>query len=231
MTRDATESVVRAANFLAEQSSFRVVANISFDVLQSDGRLIEFGEASEFTVRRPDRIRVDAIRRDGESRTLYFDGSSISIDLPAHGAFVREERPGTVYDALDHLSKELGAPVPLANLFSENFAAPLEDQISKGHYVGPASIGGRLCEHLSFRLPDVDVQLWVEEGERPLVARVVITYRHEEGQPAFRATLDDWDLDVDTPDSLFHLEPEEGSERLDVGPFQIREPSGGEESE
>lgn len=234
MTSDAAESVVRAADFLAAQSSFRVVAEITFDVLQGDGRLLEFGARREITIRRPDRVRVDVIRRDGDERTLYFDGSTISVDLPGHRAFVSKERPGTLYAALEYLSEELDAPVPLANLFSENFAAPLENQIAAGHYVGQAVINGRSCEHLAFRLPDVDVQLWIEEGDRPLVARVVITHKHDEGNPQFRATLRDWDLTLESSEALFHFEPEEGSERLIVGAFLAPEmpgESGGEEIE
>lgn len=219
MTLQATESVVRAANFLAAQTSFRVVADISFDARQSDGRLLEFGERREISIRRPDRVRVDATQRDGDVRTLYFDGSAISVDLPEHNAFVRVERPGTLYAALEYLSGELGAPVPLANLFSENFAAPLETQIAAGHYVGSADIDGRHCEHFAFRLPDVDVQLWIEEGDSPLVARIVLTHKHDEGNPQFRATLRDWDLKLETPDALFSFEPSEGSERLVVGSF------------
>jgi hypothetical protein len=217
MTSDATESVVRAANFLAEQRSFRVVADIAFDVMQSDGRLLEFGSRREITIRRPDRLRVDTTERDGAEETLYFDGSTISIDFSEHLAFVREAMHGTYYAALRKLSEEFDAPVPLANLFSENFAAPLDDQIASGYFVGQEEIGGRTCEHLSFRLPEVDVQLWIEEGDRPLVARVVITYRHEDANPQFRATLHDWDLGLETPETLFQFVPVEGTERMAVG--------------
>jgi hypothetical protein len=234
MTSDATESVVRAANFLAAQSSFRVVADITFDVLQGDGRLLEFGERREITIRRPDRVRVDATQRDGDVRTLYFDGSAISVDLPEHNAFVSVERPGTFYAALEYLSEEVDVPVPLANLFSENFAAPLENQIAAGHYVGQAEVDGRPCEHLGFRLPEVDVQLWIEEGDRPLVARIVITHKHDDGNPQFRATLRDWDLTLETTDALFEFAPKEGSERLVVGSFRAPEAPGepgGEEIE
>jgi hypothetical protein len=226
MTRDATESVVHAARFLADQSGFRVVADVSFDVLQSDGRLLEFGASRDITIRRPNRVRMKVVRRDGEVRTLYFDGSAISIDLPGHGAFVREELPGTLYAALEHLSEELGVPVPLGNLFSENFAAPLEDQIVAGYFVGSAEIGGRHCEHFAFRLPEVDVQLWIEEGDRPLVARIVITHKRDDGNPQFRATLRDWDLVADTPETLFQFEPAEGSEQLVVGSFLGRQTTG-----
>ena len=229
--RDAEETLVRAADFLAEQSAFRVVADISFDALQSDGRLLEFGGSREITIRRPDRIRMREVRRDGDTRTVYFDGSTISIDLPGHRAYVQIDRPGTLYDALDHLIEDLGAPVPMANLFSESFASQLQDQITYGYSVGTAEVAGRSCEHLSFRMPEVDVQLWVEEGDRPLIARIVISYKHEEGNPQFRANLRDWDLTIETPETLFHFEPAEGSEPLVIGSTLSEEMAGAEETE
>lgn len=231
LMRDATESLVRAADFLADQASFRVVADISFDVLQSDGRLLEFGGSREITIRRPDRIRMREARRDGDTRTVYFDGSTISIDLPGHRAYVQIDRPGTLYAALDHLVKDIGASVSMANLFSENFAPPLQNQIEYGYYVGTAEVAGRSCEHLSFRMPDVDVQLWVEEGNRPLIARIVINYKREEGNPQFRATLRDWDLTLETPETLFHFEPADGSEQLVVGSTFGEKIAGAEETE
>jgi hypothetical protein len=216
MTQDATRSVVRAASFLGEQARFSVTAEISYDVMQSDGRLLEFGARREIIVGRPNRVRMNVARRDGEKRELYFDGATISIDLGDHQAYVQESRPGSLYEALGHLSDDLGIPVPLANLLSEDFASPLEGEIAAGYYVGPADIGGRRCEHLAFRLPDRDVQLWIEEGDRPLVARIVITHSLDPGKPQFRATLEDWDLGLDTPEELFRFDPPEGSERLAV---------------
>jgi hypothetical protein len=200
-------------------------------VQQSDGRLLEFGARSEITIRRPDRLRMRESRRDGDARSVYFDGSTISVDLPGHKAFVQIDRPGTLYAALDHLMVDLDAPIPLSNLFSENFAAPVESQIGAGYYVGRSDIGGRPCEHLAFRLPEVDVQLWIEEGDRPLIARIVITHKLDDGNPQFRATLHDWDLAPETPETLFHFEPEEGRERLLVESILAERNSAREETE
>jgi len=231
LTDDAIESLERAADFLAAQSSFSVIADVSFDVQQSDGRLLEFGSRREIALRRPDRFRVREARRDGDARTIYFDGTTLSMDLPGHRAFVQIERPGTLYAALDHLMKDVGAPVPLADLFSENLAAPLVKKISSGYFVGPSEVAGRPCEHVAFRLPEVDVQLWIEQGDRPLIARIVISQKLDAGNPQFRATLHDWDLEPEAPDSLFQFEPAEGSERLAVGALDRGKMAGGEGTE
>lgn len=217
MTRDAIGSLQRAGDFLAAQNSFRVEADLSFDVLQSNGYMLEFGGTREITLRRPDRLRLEASRRDGKSSVLYFDGKTISVDLPGHQAFVREEYSGTLYAAIDRLVDELGVPAPLEDLLSENFASTMIDRIESGFYVGPAEIEGRPSEHLAFRLRDIDVQLWIEEGKRPLISRIVIIYRRAEGRPQFRARLRNWDLSPTTSESLFRFQPEPESERLRVG--------------
>ena len=100
-----------------------------------------------------------------------------------------------------------------------------------GYYVGRSDIAGRPCEHLAFRLPEVDVQLWIEEGDRPLIARIVITHKLDEGNPQFRATLHDWDLAPETPETLFYFEPEEGKERLLVESIPAERRSAREETE
>ncbi len=238
MTRDAIGSLQRAGDFLAAQKSFRVEADLSFDVMQSNGYMLEFGGTREITLRRPDRLRLEASRRDGKSSVLYFDGKTISVDLPGHQAFVREEYSGTVYAAIDRLVDELGVPAPLEDLLSENFASAVVDRIESGFYVGPAEIEGRPSEHLAFRLRDVDVQLWIEEGERPLIRRIMIIYRRAKGRPQFRATLRHWDLSPKTSESLFRFRPKPESERLRVGSVAVPERingqpgnTGGEESE
>jgi hypothetical protein len=216
LTRDAMDSLQRAAEFLASQSHFRVVADVAFDVVQQDGRSIEFGGRREITIRRPDGLRMTRVRRDGDTRSLYFDGSTISIDLEEQNAFVQLDHPGTLYAAVDHLVDDLGVPFALANLISENLVTPLMGQVTSSYFAGTTEVAGRICEHLSYRLADVDLQLWIEEGDRPLIARIVISYRNAEGHPQFRATLREWDLAPETPDTLFQFEPAEGSERLIV---------------
>jgi hypothetical protein len=56
--------------------------------------------------------------------------------------------------------------------------------------------------------------MWIEEGERPLPCRLVITYKRADGSPQFWAQFRDWDLSPKTPDDLFEYTPPEGAERL-----------------
>lgn len=216
LTKDALDRLVTAAEFLSGVPSYRFEADSSFDVLQSNGQMLEFGDTRTATVRRPDRLRVDVRRRGGEQLALYFDGQHLSVDLPMHDAFVRVEKPGTIDGMLDYASTGLQMPIPLERFLSSNFAAESLERIETGYFVDVEQIGDRWCEHFAYRMPDVDLELWIEEGDRPLPCRLVISYKREAGDPEFVAQFRGWDLAPEAPDSLFAFAPSESAEHLAV---------------
>jgi hypothetical protein len=216
LTGEALADLHRAGAFLGAQPHFSFRADLSYDVMQPDGQLLEFGGVRRVVVRRPDRMRFEVTDRSGATKTLTFDGATVSIDLPDHDAYVSIERPGSLYAAIDHLVDDLGVPAPLEDLIGENFAAKVRPRIESGYFVGTDAFGERRCDHLAYRLPDADVQLWIEQGERALPCRLSVTYLHEPGQPQFRAQLSSWDLEPDVSDARFAFEPPAGAQRIPV---------------
>ena len=55
--------------------------------------------------------------------------------------------------------------------------------------LGSGVINGVECDYLAFRTEDVDWQIWVEDGERALPRKVVITFKDQPGYPQFVAVL------------------------------------------
>jgi hypothetical protein len=216
LTKDALNRLVASADFLAGVPRYRFEADSSFEVLQSNGQMLEFGDTRTATVRRPDRLRIDVKRRGGEQLSMYFDGQHLSVDLPDHDAFVRVEKPGHIDQMFDYASTELQMPIPLEQFLSSNFSTEVVDRIETGYFVDVEQIGDRWCEHFAYRMPDVDLELWIEEGDRPLPCRVVISYKWEAGDPEFVAQFRSWELAPDTPDSLFVFAPSESAEHLAI---------------
>ena len=202
------------ADFLAAQQSVYFEAAFGYDVVQVTGQKLEFGGNRKITMRRPDRVRAHAESREGTEVTLFFDGKSISIDLADENAYVSVEKPGSLDAAFDYLAEDFGVPTPLADLLSDNFYADIADRIVAGFVVGESKIGNADCVHVAFRTEDIDVQMWIENSDRPLPQRFVITYRDAEGSPQFWAQLMNWDLKPKTPDSLFTYKPPKGAERI-----------------
>ncbi len=62
-------------------------------------------------------------------------------------------------------------------------------------------------DHLAARGADVDFQIWIAQGEQPLIQRVVLTYKLEEGAPQFWAEFSDWNFNPAVPASKFEFQP------------------------
>ena len=48
-------------------------------------------------------------------------------------------------------------------------------EASSGFVVGPSVVGGVKSTHLAFRGAEVDWQIWIENGDKPLPRKYVIT--------------------------------------------------------
>ncbi len=208
-----------SADYLSKAKSFRLGAELGFDVVQADGQTIEFGATRTVTIRRPDHAYAEGRRRDGDTSRFFFDGQVVTVSHPDQNAFASAKIPGTLDKTLDYLIDEVGVPMPLADFLYSDVYAVLSEHIEGGVYVGLSSLGGVRCHHLAFRNPEADWQIWIEDGARPLPHRVVITYKTHEGTPQFRARLFDWDLAPDVPESLFVFKPAPGAQQV---PFVAR---------
>ena len=142
-SRDEALAVLkRVSDFLADQKQFRTRAVMGFGVLQETGQMLEFGGERTATVRRPDRLRFEGRNRDGEERTVLFDGTRITMFFPNEKAYASVERPGDLDQALDYMIDELNAPLPIADLFYEDLYSNVAQKVELGLVVGDSLIGG-----------------------------------------------------------------------------------------
>src|SRR5689334_3827306 len=56
-------------------------------------------------------------------------------------------------------------------------------------------------------ISSLNKRLWLEDNERALPRRFVVTYRSLPGRPIFIAELSDWDFSIQPPDSDFVFQP------------------------
>jgi len=219
---EALAIVSRAGDLLRQAKRFSFSAESGYEVVQEDGSKLEFGAARRYVVQRPDRLRVETELREGERRLTLFDGKSfVQADL-GENVYARADlkQPRDIDFMIDLVRERLDAPLPLAELLRNNPRQAIEDSLEAADAVGTQRLRGIDCDHIALRNPDVDLQLWIAQGERPLVRRVVITYRNEDGQPSFWADLDDWSFTPEIGEASFRYAPPDGAERVrfDVRP-------------
>ncbi len=215
----------RSTEFIARAKSFSFTAQYEFDAVQETGEKIEFGATNKFIGRRPDRLRIETVRRDGEKREVLFDGQEIVLSRTEEKVYSKVRKRGDVGQALDFLDEEIGVPMPLRDFFAPDVMVVLTEDLVSARYGGESIIGDIPCDHLAFRTEAVDYQIWVSRGDQPLPQRIVITYKQEKAQPQFRAQFLSWDMSPKAPDSLFTFKPGEGAEQI---PFVARQAAPGE---
>jgi hypothetical protein len=72
------------------------------------------------------------------------------------------------------------------------------------------------CEHLAFRDLDVDWQIWIEVGDKPLPRKYVITSKAVGGAPQYTLRMRDWKTNVTPAADAFSFKPPEGASGVSI---------------
>ena len=216
----------RMADYLSQAKRFSVSVDSGFDAVQEFGQKIEFGETRKMVLIRPNRLRVDATKRDGSRSEFIFDGKNITLFFAKENVYATEPKPGTVDQAVAYFTNDLDMRLPLAEMLSSNLDKMLSERVLEAAYVEKSFIAGVPCDHVAFRGDKADLQLWVAQGAKPLPQRVVITYTREDGRPQFWAQFSNWNLAPEAADSLFVFKPPAGAAKIVFAPKQMLQPGG-----
>jgi hypothetical protein len=126
---------------------------------------------------------------------------------------------GSIDQMIEVAEKRLGADFPLADLLTDDPAKSVLSGVTSGGQVGTAVIDGVPCRHFFFdQAEGIELELWLEDNDRALPRRVIVTYRTLPGRPTFSAELSDWDLSPQVPDSVFVFQPPAGITQVEMKP-------------
>ncbi len=214
----AIEALTTMGKYLRALKAFSLHAETAIDEVLTTGQKIQFAGSLEYTVEFPNRLRAE-VRTDRRTRDYYFDGKALTQYAPRMNYYATVVAPGTVSDLVQVANQKYGLPLPLADLFLWGTDKGGVDDITAASYFGPARIGGRDCGHYAFRQSDVDWQIWIERGARPLPCKIVITTTSEPAQPQYAAVLK-WDVAPKLQASTFLFTPPKGAKRIEMATVQ-----------
>ena len=184
--------------------------------------MVEFGAVRNIQVKRPDNLRVDLKRSDGDERILVLDGKQITIHNITDNVYARAEKIGSVDDAIKYLVSVLKTPLPLARMFLTNLPAAMEQMVKEINYVELNTLNDVETDHLAVRARDVDFQIWIARGKEPLPRRIVISYKNFKGDPQFRADFSNWNLSAKAAKRAFAYTLPKNAEQV---PLLVRKSS------
>lgn len=213
---DAVDALARMGKTLsAEQFSFQSRTFRAY--AGPNGELLHIAHTTKTIYRRPDRLLVTVSGDDGSIKILY-NGKALVLYAEEAKQYVSLPVTGGIDKALDLLEERTGTDYPLADLLSDDPERAVASGISSGGKVGTSTIDGTRCNHFFFvqASDDLELELWLEDNERALPCRFVVTYRALPGRPIFIAELSDWDFSIQAPDSDFIFQPPAGVTEVEL---------------
>lgn len=209
----AIAALHKMGEFLRNQQNFSVQARTTTDDVLPSGQKVQYSGTVDLKVRRPDRMRMD-IAGDRRNEHIYYDGKTFTILGDRNGFYATFDAPKTLDDLKGVLEKKYAIDLPLADLFYWGTDADKTSAITAATRVGAANVDGFVSDHYAFRQKDVDWEIWIEQGGRPLPRKVVITTTTEPTKPQHSMILN-WDLGAKFDDQLFTFVPPANAHQID----------------
>ena len=214
---EAQRLLKASTDFLAKQQKFSADTRITLEIVLNSGQKIEFNHTARQSVQRPNKLRAE---RTGDlvEQVFVYDGKSLTLHNPQDKVYAQVPAPDTLEGMLDFARTKLDIVAPASDLLYRNAYDILMDGVTDGFVVGKAVIEGVRCDHLAFRAPHVDLQVWVQEGAQPLPRKFVITTRDLPNAPQFAVTVTRWNLKPEFGAQTFAFKPPAGAKKLDFLP-------------
>ena len=214
----AVQTLKRMTDYISRLQKFSVHTESTLEYWSDRGQRIDHDVAANLTLRRPNKIHA---KRVGElvEQEFYYDGETLTFYLPSKRVYATKPAPGTIEELLDHTREELGLIIPVEDLVYSNALDIMMNDVTDATVVGKSVIGGVTCDHLAFVRRDIDFQIWVAEGDRPLPCKYVVTDPRTPPVSTITVTSD-WDLDPAAADTEFKFVPPEGATAIPFIPAE-----------
>jgi hypothetical protein len=217
----ARELLQQMSTYLGSLDRFKVHTDAVQEVVFPSGLRLDSDRASEVMVERPNHLRADIISAKRNVQ-IYYDGSNVSLYTPVQKLYAEWPAPGTISQVIERAQSNYRLSLPASDFLFRNPYQVMIAKVTYGAYVGKSLIRGVMTHHLAFRQKDMDWQLWIMEGDKPLPVRLAITDKAAKGSPRFIVTLTDWDTAPQFEPATFTFTPPEDAKRITVAEVKGR---------
>ena len=211
---DAGAILKAMSDYVTNEKTISATFDASIEVITSDLQKVQFNSSGTLLQHRPDKIR--ATRTGGYADVeFFFDGKTFTALDKAHNRFAQSATAGSVDQLVSKLRTEHLVEAPGADLLASNPYDQLMAGVIDAKHIGRAVVDGVECEHLAFRNHDVDWQIWIETGSKPIPRKYVITSKTIVGAPQYTLLVKDWKADVAVAPDAFAFKAPAGAQKVD----------------
>ena len=214
----AIDALKKMSAYLMSLNTLQIKSDASIDMVTGDGQRIQFDGTTEYKVKRPGF--VISFKSDSKSRDFYYDGKQFTMYSPNLGYYATVAAPATNREVLDTIYDKYGIRLPLEDLFRWNDVGNERAKNFKSAMVlGPVTLDGVKTMHYAFREPDVDWEVWIQDGAQPVPRKFSIVDRTDPAHPTFTARLS-WTANPTFTDSDFTFTPGADAKKIQLATFK-----------
>lgn len=215
---DSLDLLKAMSDYMASQQSFSFDYQSTIEAVTPDFQKLAFVSSGSATVTRPDKIRVSRTGGFADVEMVY-DGATLSVHGKNLNAYAQIEAKGTIDDLINHLA-DAGVAAPGSDLLSADVFANLTGDMTEAKHIASANVGGMPAEYLAFRSDDIDWQIWIAEGEKPIPLRYVITSKHVSQAPQYTLEVSNFRTGSDVASASFAFDPA-GAKKVDISELEM----------
>jgi hypothetical protein len=201
--------------YLRSLKTFEVSVTSVADELLDNGQMAQFTSRSTVKVRRPDGLQLDTVDDRGDRKQLFYNGRSTTVYGPAHKFYATVPAPATIAEVVQLLAQKYGIEVPITDLFYWGADNVRTADIRSADSLGETQVDGHATTHYAIREKDVDWQVWIDRGDKPLPRKLVITTMAQTARPQY-ATLMRWKTPPAFAAGTFDFRPPAGARRVAI---------------
>ena len=201
------------ATYLRSLDRFTVRVEKTTELILPTDQRLHADQTAEFAIQKPNRLRVSFLNLSG-GRQLFYDGTTFSLYTPEANAYASAAAAPTIDETLDLLATQYRISLAITDLLVANPDSRLGQNLTSETYVGRILVRGVPCHHLAFQTPEVDWEIWIEDGPKPLPRRLALTDKSVEGSPQMTASLSDWNLAPSFAADYFTFNPPPTAQKI-----------------
>ncbi len=183
------------------------------------GTKVQYGGYKTVSVRRPNGVRVDTVADQG-NRSFYYDGKSFTLFSPALKVFATKEAPANIDEMLNTIEKKFGFTIPMANLFTSNPCAILDNIAEEPLYIGSNLVNREETDQILIVTEDWDGQIWISQENPPLIQKAIVTYKNLPNAPQYTVLFSNWNFKPSFAPDTFTFTPAEDNFKVQILPSE-----------
>jgi hypothetical protein len=204
----------RMSDYLAGRQQFTLKAESSLEAVLTSGQKLQYDSPATLMVSRPNRLRAHR-KGDLANQEFFYDGKTLTLYTPKENLYASTAAPATIDEMLDFSREKLDVIAPAAELLYKNAAEKMLKESTSGFVVGQSIVGAVKTTHLAFRGAEVDWQIWIEDGDKPLARKFMLTSKQVSESPQFTVLIRSWDLAPKLADKEFSFVPPKGAKKIE----------------